>query len=110
MALRLTAAQTTKSTTGAGALEIVELARGHLLAGDWKLYRGQFAEAASMGDPHRRYRVQKALLELGFEAVEKASRADLGPLLHAVAVSGLDVLEAERREPVPLNYAAVTLY
>ena len=71
---------------------------------DWAGFRALCAEAGEVDDPHRRYEARRALLEL---ALSKASNPAI--LLAAAAVA-VDMLQADPREPVLLNYAGVIFY
>ncbi len=63
-------------------------------------YRALFERAGGVEDPHERYRCLRGLLEQGLAAAARASAATVPQLYAAVAEAGLDVLEAEPREPV----------
>jgi len=83
---------------------LIPLANARLAAGDWAGYRAAVAEAGEVQNVHRRYEAQRALLGAGLSA-----GASPGALL-ATAAAAVDLLEAQPREPVLLNYAGVALY
>jgi glycosyltransferase involved in cell wall biosynthesis/predicted Zn-dependent protease len=85
-------------------------ARACLVAGDLRGYRELFARTESIDDPHRRYQARRTLVEQGLAAAAKVAAKDVPALFLAVAANTVDLLEAEPREPVLLNYAGVTLY
>jgi tetratricopeptide (TPR) repeat protein len=85
-------------------------AQACLLAGDLKGYRALFGEAAEVEDVHRRHHARRTLIEQGLAATAKAGPDDLPKLFLAVARNALELLEAEPREPVFLNYLGVVLY
>ncbi len=86
------------------ATRLVPAAAARLAAGDWAGYRAVVAEAGEIADPHRRYEARRALLELGLSGGSNA-----GTLVAAASVA-VDVLQADPREPVLLNYAGVIFY
>ena len=63
------------------------------------------AEAGEVADPHRRYEARRALLELAPEQGRRTPRSWL-----AAAAAAVDMLQADPREPVLLNYAGVIFY
>ncbi len=72
-------------------------------------YRALFAEAAAVEDPHRRHQARKSLIEAGL-ATGGTELAAMGLVFAAVARETLDLLAADPREPLLLNYAGVALY
>jgi tetratricopeptide (TPR) repeat protein len=86
------------------AARLIPAATARLAAGDWAGYRAVAAEAGEVADPHRRYEARRALLELGLRAGSSAAT------LLAAAAAAVDMLQAEPREPVLLNYAGVIFY
>ena len=86
------------------AARLIPAATARLAAGDWAGYRAVVAEAAEIADPHRRYEAQRTLLELGLREGSNVAT------LVATAVAAVDMLQAEPREPVLLNYAGVIFY
>ena len=87
------------------AARLVPAAAARLAAGDWAGYRALVAEAGEVADPHRRYEARRALLELGLQRGLEPSAT-----LVATAAAAVDMLQAEPREPVLLNYAGVIFY
>src|SRR3954453_6383457 len=85
-------------------------AQACLAAGDLKGYRELFAHVAEIEDPHRRYQARRTLIEQGLGAASRTPSKDVPGLFLAVARSAVELLEAEPREPVLLNYAGVALY
>src|SRR4051794_31953444 len=85
-------------------------AQACLAAGDLKGYRELFAHVAEIEDPHRRYQARRTLIEQGLGAASRTPSKDVPALFLAVARSAVELLEAEPREPVLLNYAGVALY
>jgi tetratricopeptide (TPR) repeat protein len=86
------------------AARLVPAAAGRVAANDWPGYRAVVAEAGEIADPHRRYEARRALLELGLREGSNVAT------LVATAVAAVDMLQAEPREPVLLNYAGVIFY
>ena len=86
------------------AARLVPAAAARLAAGDWAGYRAVVAEAGEIADPHRRYEARRALLELGLREGSTVAT------LVATAAAAVDMLQAEPREPVLLNYAGVIFY
>jgi tetratricopeptide (TPR) repeat protein len=86
------------------AARLVSVATARLAAGDWAGYRALAAEAGEIADPHRRYEARRALIELGL------SKGSSPAILVATAAAAVDMLQAEPREPVLLNYAGVVFY
>ena len=86
------------------AARLVPAAAARLAAGDGAGYRAVVAEAGEVADPHRRYEARRALLELGLRESSTAAT------LVATAAAAVDMLQAEPREPVLLNYAGVIFY
>ena len=86
------------------AARLVPAAAARLAAGDWAGYRAVVAEAGEVADPHRRYEARRALLELGL------SEGSTVATLVATAAAAVDMLQADPREPVLLNYAGVIFY
>jgi tetratricopeptide (TPR) repeat protein len=83
---------------------LIPAATARLAAGDWAGYRAVAAEAGEIADPHRRYEARRALLELGLSTGSNAAT------LVAAAAVAVDMLQADPREPVLLNYAGVIFY
>jgi tetratricopeptide (TPR) repeat protein len=83
---------------------LVAAATARLAAGDWAGYRAVAADAGEVADPHRRYEARRALLELGLQAGSNAAT------MVAAAAAAVDMLQADPREPVLLNYAGVIFY
>ena len=71
---------------------------------DWAGFRALCAEAGEVADPHRRYEARRALLELAL------SKGSSPAILLAAAAAAVDMLQADPREPVLLNYAGVIFY
>lgn len=86
------------------AARLVPAAAARLAAGDWAGYRAVVAEAGEVADPHRRYEARRSLLELGLREGSNVAT------LVATAAAAVDMLAAEPREPVLLNYAGVIFY
>ena len=86
------------------AARLIPAATARLSAGDWAGYRAVAAEAGEVADPHRRYEARRALLELGLREGSTVAT------LVATAAAAVDMLQAEPREPVLLNYAGVIFY
>jgi tetratricopeptide (TPR) repeat protein len=86
------------------AARLVAAATARLAAGDWAGFRALCAEAGDVEDTHRRYEARRSLLEL---AISKGSSP---AVLLAAAVAAVDMLQADPREPVLLNYAGVIFY
>ena len=82
----------------------VPAASARLAACDWAGYRAVAAEINEVADPHRRYEARRALLELVLR--EGANPATL----LATGAAAVDMLQADPREPVLLNYAGVIFY
>src|SRR3954462_463790 len=85
-------------------------AQACLAAGDLHGYRELFAHVAEIEDPHRRYQARRTLIEQGLGATRNAPSKDVPALFLAVARSAVELLEAEPREPVLLNYTGVAFY
>src|SRR3954462_1475457 len=85
-------------------------AQACLAARDLKGYHELFAHVAEIEDPHRRYQGRRTLIEQGLGAARNTPSKDVPALFLAVARSAVELLEAEPREPVLLNYAGVALY
>jgi tetratricopeptide (TPR) repeat protein len=85
-------------------------AQACLAAGDLKGYRELLAHVAEIEDPHRRYQARRTLIEQGLGATRNAPSKDVPALFLAVARGAVELLEAEPREPVLLNYTGVALY
>src|SRR3954469_565839 len=80
-------------------------AQACLAARDLKGYRELFAHVAELEDPHRRYQARRTLVEQGL-APAPAPRSRAVPALSLAAARGaVELLEAEPREPVLLNYS-----
>ncbi|MEA2459308.1 MAG: hypothetical protein QOC95_2280 [Thermoleophilaceae bacterium] len=111
MALRLSRPVDTEAVSPTRTTERLDArAKTCLLAGDLEGYRALFAQAAELENPHRRYLAQRTLVEQGLAAAEQTSSADVPKLFLTVAGCALDLLEAEPREPVLLNYLGVLMY
>jgi tetratricopeptide (TPR) repeat protein len=107
MALRLIDAPEPPRPAAHEAVPVARLipaAAARLSAGDWAGYRAVAAEAGEIADPHRRYEARRALLELGLREGSTVAT------LVATAAAAVDMLQAEPREPVLLNYAGVIFY
>jgi tetratricopeptide (TPR) repeat protein len=107
MALRLIDAPEPPRPAAHEAVPVARLipaAAARLAAGDWAGYRAVAAEAGEIADPHRRYEARRALLELGLREGSTVAT------LVATAAAAVDMLQAEPREPVLLNYAGVIFY
>ncbi len=115
MALRLTdpvsssAPVVAAAPTVAPAVVLEARARALLADGDAAAYRALFAQAAEIGDVHRRYEARARLLVTGL-AAKGTSPTVVGPVFAAVVDAAIEILEADPREPVLLNLAAVALY
>ena len=110
MALRLSSTTDAPETSKRTSDRIDARAQACLAAGDLKGYRELFAHAAAVEDPHRRYQARRTLIEQGLAAAGSTPSKDVPALFLAVARSAVELLEAEPREPVLLNYAGVALY
>lgn len=84
-------------------------ARELLAAGEIDAYRALFARATRLEDPNRCYHTQATLLECGLAGAPSLTSVTAAALLVAVADAAVQILEAEPREPVVLNYAAIAL-
>jgi tetratricopeptide (TPR) repeat protein len=86
-------------------------ARTHLTAGDLDGYKRLFARAGEHTDADARYHARVRLVEEGLSAAgQAASTNQATQRFVAVAAGAIEALEAEPREPILLNYAAVALY
>src|SRR3954467_7506489 len=85
-------------------------AQACLAAGDLKGYRELFAHVADVEDPHRRYQARRTLIEQGLAAASGTPSKDVPALFLAVARSAVELLEADPREPILLNYTGVAFY
>lgn len=110
MALRLSRPADAAENSPRTAERLDARAQACLGAGDLKGYRELFAQAATAEDPHRRYQARRTLLEQGLAAAAGTPSKDVPQLFLTVARSALELLEAEPREPVLLNYLGVVLY
>jgi tetratricopeptide (TPR) repeat protein len=110
MALRLSSSADAPGTSTRTSERIDVRAQACLAAGDLKGYRELFAHVASIDDQHRRYQARRTLIEQGLAAAATTSSKDVPALFLAVARSAVELLEAEPREPVLLNYAGVAFY
>jgi tetratricopeptide (TPR) repeat protein len=110
MALRLSRPADATDTSPRTAERLDARAQACLVAGDLKGYRALFAGAAAVEDPHRRYQARRTLLEQGLAAAAATPSKDVPQLFLTVARSAVELLEAEPREPVLLNYLGVALY
>jgi tetratricopeptide (TPR) repeat protein len=81
-----------------------------LQAGKLDDYQEQFARAAKLTDPNRRYQCQRALLEHAFTACGQASGRTAVEILVALATGAVTALEENPAEPVLLNYAGVAFH
>ncbi|HEV3001115.1 MAG TPA: glycosyltransferase [Solirubrobacteraceae bacterium] len=88
---------------------LVPRAEACLAARDVAGYRALFAEAAAVEDQHRRHQARRGLIEAGLAAGGRELNA-MGLVFAAIARETLDVLDADPREPVLLNYAGIALY
>jgi tetratricopeptide (TPR) repeat protein len=110
MALRLSRPAESPDSSPRTADRIDARAHACLVAGDFKGYRELFAVAAEVEGPHRRYRARRTLIEQGLAAAASTPSKDVPQLFLAVARHAVELLEAEPREPVLLNYLGVALY
>jgi tetratricopeptide (TPR) repeat protein len=110
MALRLSRPADAADHSPRTAERIDARAQACLLAGDLKGYRSLFELVAAVDNPHRRYQARRTLIEQGLAAAGRTASKDVPALFLAVARSALELLEAEPREPVLLNYMGVVLY
>jgi glycosyltransferase involved in cell wall biosynthesis len=110
MALRLSPSADAPETSKRTSERIDARAQACLAAGDRKGYRELFAHVAEIEDQHRRYQARRALIEQGLGAAATTPGKDLPALFLTVARSAVELLEAEPREPVLLNYAGVAFY
>jgi tetratricopeptide (TPR) repeat protein len=110
MALRLSPSADAPETSKRTSDRIDVRAQACLAAGDLKGYRELFAQAAAIEDEHRRYHARRTLIEQGLAATASVPQKDVPALFLAVARAALELLEAEPREPVLLNYAGVAFY
>jgi glycosyltransferase involved in cell wall biosynthesis/predicted Zn-dependent protease len=77
---------------------------------DLAAYRALFAEAGALDAIDDRYRARRTILEVGLVGAEREAPRAIAQRFAAVAAVALEVLEAEPREPVFLNYAGVAMY
>src|SRR5436305_3859208 len=110
MALRLSSSADAPETNRRTSQRIDVRAQACLAAGDLKGYRELFAQVAGIEDEHRRYQARRTLIEQGLAAAATTASKDVPALFLAVARSAVELLEAEPREPVLLNYAGVAFY
>jgi len=110
MALRISNLASTPEAPKPTVAGLAAAAQSALLAGDVKAYSAVFGRVEELDDVHLRYKARKALLEHGFEAARSSPPARLAQLYLAVARAAVEMLEAEPREPMLLNYAGVALY
>jgi tetratricopeptide (TPR) repeat protein len=111
MALRLSRPADAAADSSPRAAERLDArAQACLVAGDLKGYRALFALAAEFDNAHRRYQARRTLIEQGLAAAAGTPSKDVPQLFLTVARSALELLEAEPREPVLLNYLGVALY
>jgi tetratricopeptide (TPR) repeat protein len=110
MALRLSGPSDSPDTSRRTSERIDVRAQACLAAGDLKGYRELFAQVAGIEDEHRRYQARRTLIEQGLAAAATTASKDVPALFLAVARSAVELLEAEPREPVLLNYAGVAFY
>jgi tetratricopeptide (TPR) repeat protein len=104
------ATPTAQSGRAFGA-QLREDARLQLAINQLDRYKALFDRAAEHADSHARYHARVVLIEEGLAAAAKtASRAQATQLFVAIADAALTALETEPREPILLNYAAVSLY
>src|SRR3954464_13249355 len=110
MALRLSSPSDAPEPSKRSAERIDARAKACLAAGDLKGYRELFAHAATVEDPPRRYQARRTVIEQGLAAARDTPSKDVPALFLTVARSAVELLEAEPREPVLLNYTGVALY
>src|SRR6184192_4236319 len=110
MALRLSRPADAPDTSTRTSERMDARAQACLAAGDLTGYRELFAQAATVEDRHRRYQARRTLIEQGLAAAGSTPSKDVPQLFLTVARSAVELLEAEPREPVLLNYAGVALY
>ena len=108
MALRLSAASGAAQPSQPNHATIGQRAGALLAAGEVKAYRALFAEAAEIENPHRRYKAQAKLLEVGLGA--PVAETTVPALFLTIAGAAAEVLEQEPREPMLLNYLGVALF
>jgi tetratricopeptide (TPR) repeat protein len=106
MALRLTTPDAAGAAPAPAPTPVSIAARaGALLhARDLAGFRGLAAQAATIEGFHPRYAARRGLLEAGLAAASSA------PAFAAVAAAGVEVLEAEPREPALLTLTGVAFY
>jgi glycosyltransferase involved in cell wall biosynthesis len=115
MALRLVApvdgpAKKTTAATGAAAVAAVTTRASALLdAHDLAGWRKLIDDAAELAEHNDRYHARRLLIESAL-ARRNSSPAQTAERFLAAAVATLDILDAEPREPVFLNFAGVLLY
>ena len=111
--LRLTGAPTPQApapaTDGRIAAALAARAAALLAQGDLDGYAALWAEAAEIGDVHRRYQARCLLSEAAL-AHRDASPQFTAAMFAAMALRTVEVLEDEPREPRLLNLAGVALY
>jgi len=96
--------------TGAAAVaQVTNRAAGLLAARDVAGWRGLVAAAAELPDVHDRYLARRLLLESAL-AQRAPGTAAVAELFLAGALSGVEMLEDEPREPTLLNLTGVLLY
>jgi tetratricopeptide (TPR) repeat protein len=110
MALRLSRPENAAPRTPRTPERLDARAQSCLAAGDLKGYRELFSEAAAIDDIHRRHQARRTLLEQGLAATTQAPPADLPALFLSLVRNAVELLEADPREPVLLNYLGVALY
>jgi tetratricopeptide (TPR) repeat protein len=96
------------SPRAAAAEAFVPPARAALAVQDFDRFAALAAGSAQLTDPHARYVVRRALVELPLEGTHAAPA--LARRLAASAAAAIAFLEDEPREPVLLNLAGVALY
>src|SRR3954447_9493659 len=110
MALRLSRPADATETSTRTSERIDARAQACLAAGDLKGYRELFAHVADVVDPARRYQARRTLIEQGLAAASATPSKDVPALFLAVARSAVELLEADPREPILLNYTGVAFY
>jgi glycosyltransferase involved in cell wall biosynthesis len=96
--------------TGAAAVaQVTNRAAGLLAARDLAGWRALVAAAADLPDVHDRYLARRLLLESTLSQRTLAPAA-LAETFLAGALTGVEILERDPREPVLLNLAGVLLY
>ncbi len=109
MALRLTDSLPAPAPAAPSGPVLHARAQRLLGVGDLSGYRALFGEAGEIADVHRRHEARLGLLEAGLRAPGTTVSA-VAPVFAAVAAAGVELLEAEPREPTIANLTGVALY